>query len=351
MKVRELTAQLANGQSRVFTTTIGDLELVEGDGENQSVLEVRGHNPVQWDSVTQKAVGPALGIPARYLDDLPFDVQKYLFDHHVSQLREKAVTLYAEGPSLLGVFTGDKAKVIPLGRVAERIGNVFDGDDDVVNLRYDDQQVEIDVITDRKQIVVPEIDRLEHRPMNDVTRGGVRVQLWPGSTEFAPQIHAYYHRQWCANGAYHIIPGGQIRLRAQTVEDVLQEMENVFNNVYNNLLDEGLEEILKSAQVDITGDISQVVLHMSQEGQISPRLANRVIEGMPAALGVAADGTYIDRSAYGLAQIFTDLANSNRVKTGPRRALQAVGGLLQTAAETQLDRCGNCHRLNDHSHN
>ena len=156
VRVGELVSQLRT-KSRVVNAKLGNVRLVVGDSDNPTYLSV-GDERFPWgDRNTQVVAGFVKGPGYKYYGREPLDWQAQVLRHHIAKNADADTVWYVEGNSIFGIYHPDD-KIIPLDAVAEVVSNVF-GPDDLANVLYGTDQVEINVLSKVKTVTVPSSGR------------------------------------------------------------------------------------------------------------------------------------------------------------------------------------------------
>lgn len=343
-RVGELVSQLRS-RSRVVTVRLGDVELY-AEGDDAGVLRV-GDVRLPWGNrTTQMLMGFFDGPGYKYVLRQPLAWQRQIVQHHVVQHADNDSVWYIEGNNVAGVYHPE-AKIIPLVSVAERLANVFDPDD-MADVLYSPDQVEINVWSNVRTVTVPGIAGVVDRPLEgtvehpvtkmkvgDLSAGGVRVVIQPGKPERAPFVEENWWRCFCTNQMTRRITGSQINLRGRTVPEVLDEMEKVARTVFEGL-EESSRAILHSAQTPVPGATSDFLRQVARERGIN---AATILLLQERAASLPADPT-----VYDVTQIITALANEENLPVLTRRNLQMIGGDLIVDTDRMVHRCGQCER-------
>ena len=345
-RVGELVSQLRS-KSQVVTTNLGNVELIAEEGHpNHGMFRVDDMYLPWGDRNTQMVAGFLKGPGYKYLLRESLAWQRAVIKHHTDKLSDTPSIWYIEGNSIAGVYNED-AKIIPLVRVAEAISNIFDADD-MANVLLGSDQVEINVLSDVKSVVVPGIEGVASRPLDgtvdsprrlmkvgDLSSGGVRVLLYPGKPEKAPVVQELWERCFCTNQMTRLITGSQVNLRGRTVDAIIEEMENVARAVFEGL-EASARAILHSAETPVPGAVSDYIRVVARENGINAASTLRLQE--------RAASLQPNPSVYDVTQIFTELANEEGLPVVTRRALQAIGGNLTIDTERMVHRCNTCER-------
>lgn len=329
MKVAELVDVLGGRQEERTSTTLGKIEIADDAG----TLTVDGR-AFFLDEMAENSLANYLKVNRTYLAQCPPDLKATNFRYWLDYRENAAVTIESVNGNITGFFRPD-AMLLPVMDVAQIISRVFDEDDEVKDLRRDDERFHIDVVSQRHFVDVPNPDRIPGRPeVGDITAGGVRILASPNAP-VAPSVTAYLHRLVCRNGMTQPQSEGTIRLKGKTVPEVLVEMEQAAQQVLSGL-DSKLTNYAQMAQRPIPGNASSFAYQIAREHNIGPRVLNRIME--------RANLLPENASLYDLAQIFTEVANHG-VKYRTMTQLQVLGGLLAFDTEHTLHRCESCTRI------
>jgi hypothetical protein len=344
MRVADLVSNL-RARSRVVPVKMGDVELIaEGDGAG--VLRV-GDERLPWgDNNSRIFAGFLKGPGYKYYQREPLGWQRQVLAHHIAKMADADTQWYIEGNNVSGIYHPDD-KVIPLVSVAEVVSNVFRGPDDMANVLWSPDQVEINVLSSVKTVTVPGVAGHPDRPLEgtvdgpygirvgDLSAGGIRIIIQPGKPERAPIVEELWERYICTNGMTRRVAGSQIKLRGNTVEEILLEMENQARLIFEGL-DGSAQAILHSAQTPIPGATSDFIRQVAAERNINAATVLRLQE-RAAALPA-------NPSVYDVTQVITAMANEDGLPVVTRRNLQAIGGDLTVDTERMVHRCITCER-------
>lgn len=329
MKVSELTEALGSRQEERFSTTLNNIEISDDAG----TLNIDGRT-FYLDELAENSLANYLKINRTYLAQCPSDLKATNFRYWLNYRENASVTIESVEDNITGFYRPD-AMLIPVAAVAEIVGRVFSPEDEVKDLRRDNERFHLDVVSRSHFVDVPNPDRISGRPeVGDITSGGVRILAYPNAP-VAPSVTAYLNRLVCSNGMTEAHQEGIIRLKGKTVPEVLVEMEQAARRVLSGL-DEKLTSYAQMAQRGIPGNPSSFVYQIAREHNIGPRVLNRLME--------RANLLPENATLYDVQQIFTEVANSG-VKYRTMVALQSLGGELAFHTERVLHRCGQCERL------
>jgi hypothetical protein len=329
VKVSELIDSLGGSQEERISTTLNNIEISDDAG----TLSIGGRQ-FFLDELAENSLANYLKVNRTYLAQCPPDLKATNFRYWLNYRENASVTVECLENSITGFFRPD-AMLIPVAPVAEIVGRIFSPEDEVKDIRRDNERFHVDVVSHAHYVDVPNPDRIPGRPeVGDITSGGVRILAFPNAP-VAPSVTAYLHRLVCRNGMTEAQQEGTIRLKGKTVPEVLVEMEQAARQVLGGL-DEKLTSYARMAQRAIPGNASSFVYQIAREHNIGPRVLNRLMERanlLPA-----------NATLYDVQQIFTEVANSG-VKYRTMVALQSLGGELAFHTDRVLHRCGQCERL------
>ncbi len=343
IRVGELVRELRS-QSRTITAPLGSVRLV-ADGDDAGSLMVGDERFAWGDRHTQLLTGFVKGPGYKYLGRQTLALQSLIMGHHTQQHADNEAVWYIEGSNIAGIYQPD-AKIIPLVAVAERVANVFDPDD-MASVLHSPDQVEINVISNLQTVTVPGIPGVLDRPLEgtvdhpsgrkvgDLSAGGVRIIIQPGHPERAPFVEEFWERLVCTNGMTRRVPGSQIKLRGNTVPEILDEMEGVARQIWGNL-ENSAQAILHSASTRVPGATSDFIRQVARERGINAATVLRLQE--------RAASLPVDPSIYDVTQIITALANEEGMSAKSRRDLQMIGGDLTVDTDRMIHRCTQCER-------
>jgi len=333
MKVGELLGELESHKERIATVALKDMEL-----DNEGLKVAGEENPIPFDTQTEGLMAQFLGINGGYLKKCPPDLKLANVNHWLKTRENQEVQLHLVGPNLEGIHD-EKFKYLPMRPTMERVVKVFDENDEVRNYRAEKGYLHLDIKSEAHAIEVPGtgIETLaEFRPqVGDITHGGIRFFMFP-QNEQPPRLETYLERLWCTNGATSPEPEFTIRLRGNTVDEVLAELETAAGRLLADM-PARLEAYKSSAEIPIEGDLALFINQYGAERGISARAIQRVQNDLPMF------GEYRP-TAYDITQLFTSLANDENVRYSTRLALQSAGGMLSMRAPEVTHRCSSCER-------
>jgi len=326
MLVSELTQSLNRGNEVMPVAKLNEVVL------NNLGLVIPGlDNSISVDEVGMKKLSKYLGISSSYMDHCPPDLQQINTNYWLQHFGNAEAMFHAVDSNLTQVHRSDK-QVLPFSEVAEAVSRAFQPEDEVKTLSYDGERLEVDILSSANSILVPGLGT-DNRPMNDITHGGLRLHAF-SATDESPCVQTYLHRLVCSNGLTIDEPELQVKLKGNTVPEILAELETVAQQLMSNM-PERLEAYRHLADVPIVGNLEQFVYQVGRERGLGSRVMDRVmllINDLP-----------INPTLYDVTQIFTQIAGEGVTRT-TRLRLQNLGGQFVSDTHNMLDRCNQCAR-------
>lgn len=296
-------------------------------------LHLRGDSKViEFDEIAITHLSKYLKINPKYIGQCPRSLQEENINFWLDQYRDTEAVFHSIGHSLKGVYSPTK-KVIPMSQVMSVISRVFRPDDAVVSFNADDDQVHLDVIASNLSIEVPGHGTEERPHVGDITHGGIRFFVYPNQ-EKAPSVETYFNRFVCTNGMSSPSKEHEVRLRGNTVEEVLESLE-INANALLAELPEKLEEYKRTAEIHAPDKIGEFAYQLTAEHGLPHMVVDRVMNNL-AALPE-------EPSVYDVIQGITSIANED-VSFKNKIKIQRLGGQLAMRTEQTMHRCGQCER-------
>lgn len=334
MLVADLKESIEGVNERSIEATFEDIALDE-DARN---LRVGDREEFQFDNLTERALAKYLGISTSYLAKCPPDLKAHNINSWLRAKPNAGAVVETVGDKFVAIHKPGLV-ILPLREVADVITNSMNPNDEVVQLLRNETRFHIDMTTDH-HVEVPsnvaiEDRRQGERAIGDITHGGVRVLSNPTEVK-APSVTTYLHRLWCTNGCTSPEDEGTIKLKGNTVDEVLQEMSDAMSRIRGEL-DEKLQSYADMATRRAPGSPTRFARQIGNEYNIPARVLNRVLDRIEL---LPEDETTI----YDIQQVFTQQANG----TVPYRTmmrLQTLAGDLAMQTDHVVHRCGTCERL------
>lgn len=329
MLVSDLKESLAGVKEHSIVTQLGEIS-VESEAKS---LRVSSGEEFEFDEQLERTLSGYLGINKSYLAKCPPDLKAHNINYWLQRRPEAGAQIEALGNKLVNIHKPGLV-VLPVNRIAEIVTRVFDPSFEIANLTRDDKRFHIDVLTPH-HIEVPKDARIEGRKeVGDVTHGGVRLLANPTEVR-SPKVVTYLHRLWCTNGSTSPEREGQIRIKGQTVDQVIESVELAARKAMGEL-DEKLAQYAALATRQPPGSPTRFAYQLGQEYKLPQRVMQRVME----RVNVLPE----DASLYDIQQVFTQLANGN-VRYESMTRLQELGGDLAFETDHIVHRCDKCERL------
>lgn len=339
MLVSELRESLAGVQEDSIETTFGGIAV---DDEARTLRidtgSSQGIQEFQFDEQLERSLSKYLGVSKSYLAKCPPDLKAHNLNYWLDQKPNVAVTVETLDSRVVS-FHRPNLVLLPIREVADVIVDAMDPNDEIVQLLRDSKQFHIDIITP-KEVEVSPVDGIEdrqrgEREIGDITRGGVRVLSSPSEVK-APAVVPYLHRLWCTNGCSAPVEDGLITLRGNTVEEVLQEMNDVMRRVRSEI-DTKLDEFAEMASKRVPGSPSRFARQIGNEYGVPARVMTRILDRVELLPEDTA-------TLYDVQQIFTQAANG-AVPYRTMMRLQTLAGDMAMDTEHVVHRCNTCERL------
>jgi hypothetical protein len=331
--VGDLKEHLEGVRERSIETTLGDID-VDADA---SRIRLTNGEDFHLDEQAERSLAQYLGVSKAYLAKCPPELKAHNLNYWLRRRENAAAVIEVVGDHWVTVHKPGLL-ILPLARVADIVTATMDPSYEVVQLLRTDTKFHVDIITDHHVEVAPD-DRIEdrrrgQRAVGDITHGGVRILANPSEVE-APQVLTYLHRLWCTNGSTSPEDQGTIRLKGNTVEDILVEMEGACRRVMGDL-DAKLASYAALATAYPPGSPTRFAYQLGREYGLPQRLMDRIME----RVSVLPE----DATLYDIQQVFTELANGS-VNYRLMTRLQQISGDLAFNTDQVTHRCGTCERL------
>ena len=334
MLVADLKDHLSGVRERTVETTLGDIGV---DPDAARIVLASGEE-FNLDEQAERSLAQYLGVSKSYLAKCPPDLKAHNLNYWLSRQGNAAAVIEVIGDHWVTIHKPGLL-ILPLSRVADVITATMDPDYEIVQLIRNDTSFHVDIITPHQYVEVAPDERIEDRrrgsrSVGDITHGGVRILANPSEVE-APRVTTYLHRLWCTNGSTSPEAEGTIRLKGNTVDDVLVEMEGACRRVMGEL-DDKLASYAALARTRPPGSPVRFAYQLGREYGLPQRLMDRVME----RVNVLPE----DATLYDVQQVFTELANGP-VNYRLMTRLQQLSGDLAFSTEQVTHRCGTCERL------
>lgn len=330
MLVEELTETLAGRRNTQQELTLGQLSISD-DAERISIRD-RDQEDLLLDEQAERALAGYLGINKTYLAKCPPELKALNLNHWLSTKRNTEAVVDISARNLVSIHQPG-ILLLPLHSVAEIIVRTFQPTDEVVTLIRNEEKFHIDIKTDHHVEVRPD-ERIQGRQVGDITHGGVRILATPNEKK-APEVRTYLHRLWCTNGCTSPTAESTIRLRAHTLPEILEELENAAQAVLAGM-DEKLASYAATAEIAVPGSTTGFIYQMARESDMPANITDRL---MSHAARLPEDS-----SLYDVLNIFTEAANHGNISYDRMSSLQGISGDMAFNSERVVHRCSSCER-------
>lgn len=287
--------------------------------------------PMTHDGLEQFA--NVLGIPYKYLQRQPGDIQEFLLRETLRREAANITVRFDEG-GVTEVYPASQVRLDPR-HIVDRVAKVLPEESPVIEWWADDDL--------RIDVAVPEnFDRgIGGDPaVGDVTRGGVRVSQ-NRKRNLAPVVNTFLYRLICTNGMEVPETGTTIDARGSSVEELLAELEIAADRAFREA-EQQIDHFYAMRQQLVEGDVTQAVVRIARERGLPERTANHLARRVPDQLDPQVLGHPV--SMFDITNLITNEANNPdlRGRRGPRLQLEQAGGVLVRA---EADRCNHCHQV------
>lgn len=337
MLVSELQERVESGEDRSLHTTFSRVAIAP----DATHLEITGtfdgdseesHVEFPLDELAESSLARHLEINKTYLHKCPPDLKTININHWMDRNRDSEIVFETSRGVITSIHHED-VLVIPIQKTCQVVTSVFNPSDEIVDVVRDDKIFQLDIKVANSHIEVPNPNRLEGRPeVGDITHGGVRILTHPQEV-LAPTVTTYLHRIWCRNGSAEDYASNSIRLRGNTVDEVIAEME-LKAHLLLNRLDSKLQAYANMANTQVPGDVRDFVTRLAFDRGVGSRLL-RHLRARAAELPEGA-------TLYDVQQLFTALANESRFAGAT--LLQQIGGEMAFNTDHVLHRCSACQQ-------
>lgn len=324
-KLYELEDLLAQRKVERITVKLGDIDIAEDASEM-----LFGGGSVLLDEQTTMLLARYLKVPGKYLKDCPADFRARTLSYWRDRHSEADTVIELVDGSPVSIHAPDLA-ILPVERVPRMLRAVFDPDADIHTLISDEKTFHVDVTSRAFSITVP-FD--EPSVAEDVIHGGVRVLVHPNQVK-APVVATYLHNSANNAGVVSDLKGGQISLRARSLDEVVDEMECAADQI-RIALDDQLAELASTAVVAVPGTPLAFALQLAREINLPVKVRDEVtdlVNQLPS-----------DASVYHVIQAFATVAGRS-VKYSTRLALEQLAGRMSFDTVRVIERCTQCEQL------
>lgn len=334
MLVADLKQRMEGIKEDSIETNLGDI-VVDDDASRISVADHEFH----LDEKVERSFARYLGVPKPYLEKCPPEFKAVTLNYWLQKKANASAVIETVNDQFVTVHKHGLV-IIPLSRVVGLISDTLDPAYEVVNLIREDTRFQLDVLTPHTIEVAPwnvleDRNPEHHATVGDITHGGIRFRANPTEVE-APVVQTYLHRLWCSNGSTSPVKEGTIKLKGNTVDEIMLEMEAAMQKAVGDL-DDKLASYADLATRYPPGSKEAFARQLGQEHKIPARVLAKILD----RIEILPDGA----SLYDILNVFTAMANEEGVKFETILKLQELGGSLAFDTDAVTHRCGTCERL------
>lgn len=348
LTVAELSALLPKPTDEYVQTVLADVAVTD-NGEHIA-LEATGEE-YPLDDTAERSLARFLSVPFTYLDKCPGSLKAANLNYWLRKNFESDVMVRISAEHEIEEFYAPDRIVLPPHGVAEVIAHLFRPSDRIVSFHNDGETLVLDVVDESEQVAVEPngiLDRTHDDlpEIGDVSWAGLRIVLPSNVKKTPPTVETALYR--LSSGTLTVPETVcKMRLKGQTVDDVLEQMESVGKDQLAEL-PRYLEGYRHSAEVRVPGNPLTLIRQIGHEQRLPRPVINKALD--------YASG-YGDKpwTAYDVAALLARLASGAVWSTAVK--LQAIAGELATDAEDYMRRCSTCERpladyqrQHDHTH-
>lgn len=325
MFVKEIpTETLADIREGLAESTVDSIDVSLGEVE----FDLINNNVIKLDKLEIQSTIPGLvafgewvNIPGKFLQRCDRDIQQWLLTNMLGRIGGTVRVFYNE----YGVkeVHDPRTEFIPPHKLVDIAAKVIDPKALVAEFWQTKDEFRLDVI-------VPEgFDRGigGDKKAGDITRGGIRIGQ-DRKHNLSPWVSEYLYRLQCTNGIEVYDEGLKVDARGKTVPEVLVYFEAMADRAFRRV-EKSIESFYGMRGKRVANPERDLMRIADEEG-ISTRILDYFLSAAPAL---------DDPSEFDLVNLITNLANDSKVKAGPSRKLQRIGGNLVTQ---HTERCNQC---------
>jgi len=312
MQVKDLSTLVENNASKYTHSSLSNLEFKPGS------LKIKQTDfEFTLSETGLKKFSTFLGIPKAFLPklntDLQIDVVNYFLEKDATA---EALISYSPDRMFNAAYPGNTA-LIRDELIVSAIEKAFDPEDRVRSLDLSNG-LKVSIVT----------DELNTEPrVNDITHGGLRIESTVGE---APKISTYLERLVCSNGMVVPSINSTLSLRGRTVDEIIEEMEELAATVLGNEVDAALNSWSHMTDI-LINDAAQLIHRFCREYNLGSRMESKLLERIDELEG----NTYYD-----IINLITSMQHEVGVSQAMRENLQLTGGLIVSSGDGH--RCSTC---------
>lgn len=317
--LRELAA---NDASDIRMIPIQGIEALPGGN-----LNVDGERLV-LDEPSLDTFANFFGVPKKFMKHLTSDLQRDVLAHFLGKHEEAQVQLEMGEGQILAVY-GEHDRLIPKARYVDVLERVLPEDATFSRMEWTRGYLWVDMISEQFTT--------EPR-VGDPTLGGFRLvgPVAPArksnGISSSPYACTFMERLACTNGQTITEEGSVIKVRGNTVDEVIEEMERLARRILDVDLPVRLEQWAHTAEVTVE-NAEAFVHRIARETGLGARVTDDIIDRIPS-LGDSAE------NLYDLTNLVTSFQHDPDITESQRLLLQGVGGhIVSTVGGHRCDSC------------
>lgn len=342
LSVADLGTLLPKPTDQYIQTVLADVAISENGGHVH--LESTGEK-YDLDEVAERSLCRFLGVPFTYIEKCAGALKAVNLNHWLGKKYESDVMVRISAEDEIEEFYAPNRIVLPPDGIAEVVAHLFRPTDRIAHFYNDGAALFLDVVDDQLSTTVDPngiLDRkLDELPeIGDITHAGVRFAIPADLKKTPPSVEAYLHRLVCTNGMTNTESLAKVKVKGQTVDDVLENLELQAKDILGTLPDL-LTDYRRSAKVEVPGNALALIRQVGEEQRLPKPIINKAMD--------YASG-YLDKTwtVYDVVNVFSRIANNTSWNTA--RKLQGLAGDMSTSAEAWVRRCTACERPLGHIH-
>lgn len=315
-------------------------EFTVSDDASELYLQDNVLSTKSWalDETANAALTRYLKVPTGYYEKLTPDFRAQVLRYELHRHHEAVTAVETLNDELIAVHSPDQI-MLPMHRVAGVVTTVFDESDTIRRIITNDQRFHLDVTTAKHAVSFPANTPELLTALNggthvgDITEAGVRILAYPFRNT-RPSVNAYAERLVCMNGQTTPESLGTINLKGNTVDEVINAMEEAAQAVLGTL-DAKLTDLAATRGMYTPGSPQAFAAQLCREANLPRKVLDKILDiinQLPEPVSI-----------WDVNQAFTNVANSALTYNAMVK-LQTVGGELGFNAEKAVARCGTCEQ-------
>lgn len=316
MNITELVPTIESQKSETFKVTLRDVEYAN------RMLKV-GDRELELSDEGLGAFGNHLGIPRSFLPKLPDELANETANYFLKKNDTAEAFFETHSGSLFAVYPSNE-KIFPKIDIARSLVRGVNDDNAMVkDLNLQGPGIKVSITTNQYTTEPRE---------GDITEGGIRVVGF--TRESGPVVSSFLNRLVCSNGM--IIPEeqGRIKIRGNTVEEVMEEVEYAARHLLSESIPQHLESWSNTTKTTVD-NAEQMIHRLARENQLSASVQDAILEQVPSLEG---------DSLYDLVNLMTSFQHED-IRASQAERLMYLGGNVVGSGLSH--RCTSCAHVLD----